>query len=365
MRRSLIVIGIGLVLGVSGGIGVATTSSPSSAPPAASVPRVVPDSGQDLEASIAALQDTLRRVPADHVSWANLAVAYVEQARVSGNATFYDKADEAVARSFELEPEENFTALAASAAISAARHDFTDALASADEALAVNPRDLGALAVRVDALNELGRYDEQMEALRTADRLQPSTAVSARYSYAFELRGRPRPRRGAAAAYGRRSARARTRPTRSPSMPTSCASRAASPRPAASLAVAQEAVPDHLPALVSTARLQVAQGDLEGAVATWQEVAAPPAAAGVPHRARRAAAPPRPHRRGRRSVRGRAHHHRPALRERRGHRPRDRALRGRPRVRRARADAGAGGVGPAPERPRRRRARLGAAPQRP
>ena len=80
MRRSLIVIGIGLVLGVSGGIGVATTSSPSTAPPAASVPRVVPDSGQDLEASIAALQDTLRRVPADHVSWANLAVAYVEQA---------------------------------------------------------------------------------------------------------------------------------------------------------------------------------------------------------------------------------------------------------------------------------------------
>jgi tetratricopeptide (TPR) repeat protein len=273
VRRSLIVVGIGLVLGVSGGIGVATTSSPSTTPPAASVPRVVPDSGQDLEASIAALQDTLRRVPADYVSWANLAVAYVEQARVSGNATFYDKADEAVARSFELEPDENFTALAASAAISAARHDFTDALASADEALAVNPRDLGALAVRVDALNELGRYDEQMKALRTADRLQPSTAVSARYSYAFELRG-DLDRAGAllrrTAEVGSRADQAYTLTLYADILRKQGRLAEAGRR----LAVAREAVPDHLPALVSTARLQVAQGDVEGAVETWQEVAA-------------------------------------------------------------------------------------------
>ena len=62
-------IGVGVVLAVSGGIGFATSTQPSSSTPAAAVPRVVPDSGQDLEASIAALQSTLRRVPQDHVSW--------------------------------------------------------------------------------------------------------------------------------------------------------------------------------------------------------------------------------------------------------------------------------------------------------
>ena len=165
MRRSLIVIGVGVVLAVSGGIGVATTSAPPGETPAAPTARVVPSSGQDLDASIAALQSTLRRLPDDHVSWANLAIGYVEQARITGNATYYEKADEAVARSFSIEPDENFTALAASAAISAARHDFSDALARADEALAINPRDLGALAIRVDALNELGRYDDQLKAL--------------------------------------------------------------------------------------------------------------------------------------------------------------------------------------------------------
>ena len=89
MRKSLVVIGVGLVLAVSGGIGVATTTDRSPAPPSGSAARVVPSSGQDLESAITAMQATLRRVPRDHASWANLAVAYVEQARVTGNATYY------------------------------------------------------------------------------------------------------------------------------------------------------------------------------------------------------------------------------------------------------------------------------------
>ena len=272
-RKSLIVVGVGLVLAVSGGIGFATSSEPSPPTPAAAVPRVVPNSGQDLEASIAALQNTLRRLPQDHVSWANLAVAYVEQARLTGNATFYEKADEAAARSFEVEPDDNFTALAAQAAISAARHDFSDALSSADEALAINPRDLGALAIRVDALNELGQYDEQLKALRVADRFQPSTAVAARYSYAYELRGdldRAADILRRAAANGSRNDKAYTLTLLADIQRKQGRLEAAADQ----LAIAQQAVPDYLPALVSSARLQVAQGDLEQAVGTWQDVVA-------------------------------------------------------------------------------------------
>jgi tetratricopeptide (TPR) repeat protein len=273
MRKSLIVIGIGVVLAVSGGVGFATSSAPSSPTPAAAVPRVVPNSGQDLDASIAALQNTLRRLPQDHVSWANLAVAYVEQARITGNATYYQKADEAAARSFEVEPDENFTAMAAQAAISAARHDFSDALASADAALAINPRDLGALAIRVDALNELGRYPEQLRALRVADRLQPSTAIAARYSYAYELRGHL----DRAAGILRRAAAAGSRTDKAYTLTLLGDILRKQGRLDASgdqLAVAQQAVPDYLPALVSSARLEVARGQLEQAVRTWRDVVA-------------------------------------------------------------------------------------------
>lgn len=273
MRKSLMVIGIGLVLAVSGGIGFATSSNQTSATPAAAVPRVVPNSGQDLATSILALQNTLRRVPKDHVSWANLAVAYVEQARLTGNATYYEKADDAAARSFEVEPDENFPALAAQAAISAARHDFSEALSDADQALAINPRDLGALAIRVDALNELGRYPEQMRALRTADRLQPSTAIAARYSYAYELRGdldRAADILRRAAAAGSRTDKAYTLTL----LADILRKQGHLESSARQLDVAGEASPDYLPALVSTARLEVARGNLEQAVRTWQDVVA-------------------------------------------------------------------------------------------
>ena len=363
-RQSLIVVGVGLVLAVSGGIGFATSTDPSSSTPSAAVPRVVPDSGQDLEASIAALQSTLRRVPQDHVSWANLAVAYVEQARLTGNATYYEKADDAAARSFEVEPDENFTALAAQAAISAARHDFSDALSSADEALAINPRDLGALAIRVDALNELGRYDEQLKALRVADRFQPSTAIATRYSYAYELRGdldRAADILRRAAANGSRNDKAYTLTLLADIQRKQGRLGAAADQ----LAVAQQAVPDHLPALVSSARLQVAQGDLDQAVRTWQDVVArQPLPEYVTelgelleHLGRSDEADAQ-FAVVRTTIQlldasGVRTDLETALFE---------ADHGSPR---ARAGAGAGGVAPAHERPRRRRARVGAAPQRP
>ncbi len=274
MRKSLIVIGVGVVLAVSGGIGVAT-SSDSSAPAsqAGTVARVVPNSGQDLDAAIASLQSTLRRLPEDYASWANLAVGYVEQARVTGNATYYPKADEAVARSFEVEPDENFPALAAQAAIFSARHEFSDALSSADQALAINPRDLGALAIRVDALNELGRYDDQLKALRTADRLQPSTSIAARYSYAYELRGDLQRALGIL----RRASASSSRADKAYTLTLAAdIERKLGRLPAAArdLDVAQQAVPTYLPALVSTARLETARGELEAAVNTWQTVVA-------------------------------------------------------------------------------------------
>lgn len=273
MRRSLTVIGIGLVLAVSGGIGVANTSDGPAEPRASSVARVVPDSGQDLEASIIALQDTLRRLPGDHVSWANLAVAYVEQARLTGLASYYEKADDAVARSFEIAPDDNFTALAARSAIATARHDFSDALTDADAALAINPRDLGALAIRVDALTELGRYDEQLKALRTADRLQPSTAIAARYSYAYELRGDL----DRALDILRRAAAAGSRGDKAYTLTLAADILRKQDRLAAAgrlLDIVRQAVPGYLPGLVSSARLETARGNLEGSVVLWQDVVA-------------------------------------------------------------------------------------------
>ncbi|MFF3564176.1 tetratricopeptide repeat protein [Streptomyces sp. NPDC002574] len=143
----------------------------------------------DLAGGIAGLQDHLRAQPADSSGWATLGAAYVEQARTSGDPTRYPQAEAALARSLRITPDGNDAALAGQAALAAARHDFGTALSAADRALRTNPYNERALAVRVDALVELGRYDAARTAAEHADALRPGIPVFTRLAYVHELRG--------------------------------------------------------------------------------------------------------------------------------------------------------------------------------
>src|SRR4051794_33722923 len=190
MWKYLVAVAAAVVLAVSGGIGIVHGGDAGSAGPAPAAAREVPlGAQQDLSGVIDALQVRLDRLPRDAESWATLALAYVEQARVDGNPQYYPKADGAIRRSLRVQPVDNADALAARAALKSARHDFSGALRSARQSLRINPRDRTALAIRVDALIELGKYADELVALRQADNLQPGIPVVARYSYALELRG--------------------------------------------------------------------------------------------------------------------------------------------------------------------------------
>ncbi|MET9503183.1 tetratricopeptide repeat protein [Streptomyces sp. NPDC006622] len=144
--------------------------------------------GADLGTGIASLQTHLRDQPRDFSGWATLGLAYVEQARVQGDPSRYPQAEKALKRSLALRPD-NDQALSGRAALAAARHQFTDALALADRALEQNPYNERALCSRTDALVELGRYEEAAEAARTADERRPGVPVFTRYAYVHELRG--------------------------------------------------------------------------------------------------------------------------------------------------------------------------------
>ncbi|MFI6336435.1 tetratricopeptide repeat protein [Streptomyces sp. NPDC050535] len=144
--------------------------------------------GGDLDASITSLQAHLRSQPRDFGSWSTLGLAYIEQARTKGDPSRYPQAQQALDRSLELRPD-NDPALAGRAALAAARHDFTGALKYADRALRQNPYSERALASRIDALVELGRYDDASKAADTADSRRPGVPVFTRYAYVQELRG--------------------------------------------------------------------------------------------------------------------------------------------------------------------------------
>lgn len=144
--------------------------------------------GGDLDANVATLQSHLRAQPKDYVSWATLGLAYVEQARTKGDPARYPQAEKALKRSLDLRPD-NDPALAGQAALAAARHDFKGALSHADQALEQNPYSERALSTRIDALVELGRYDDASKAADLADDRRPGIPVFTRYAYVHELRG--------------------------------------------------------------------------------------------------------------------------------------------------------------------------------
>ncbi|MER5892462.1 tetratricopeptide repeat protein [Streptomyces sp. NPDC001876] len=144
----------------------------------------------ELAQGITALQRHLRTQPRDAGGWATLGAAYIEQARTGGDPTRYPQAEAAFGRSLKLRAADgNDAALAGQAALAAARHDFEAALILVDRALRVNPYSERALCTRVDALVELGRYDEALEAVELADRRRPGIPVFTRYAYVLELRG--------------------------------------------------------------------------------------------------------------------------------------------------------------------------------
>ncbi|MEV1066675.1 tetratricopeptide repeat protein [Streptomyces sp. NPDC050263] len=144
--------------------------------------------GGDLDSSITALQAHLRVQPRDFGGWATLGLAYVEQARTKGDPSRYPQAEQALKRSLSVRSD-NDQALAGQAALAAARHDFAGALRLADRALKLNPYNERALCSRIDALVELGRYDDAEAAVDTADDRRPGVPVFTRYAYVHELRG--------------------------------------------------------------------------------------------------------------------------------------------------------------------------------
>jgi tetratricopeptide (TPR) repeat protein len=142
-----------------------------------------------LEDSITALQDRLRLVPQDWQGYASLGLAYVAQARVLADPTWYPKAEGVLATSLRLHGEGNVDAVLGLGALALARHEFRDALAHGRAAVDMSPENADAFGVVGDALIELGRYEEAFAAFQTMVDTRPDLASYARVSYARELLG--------------------------------------------------------------------------------------------------------------------------------------------------------------------------------
>src|SRR5919204_856197 len=142
-----------------------------------------------LDGAIASLQQRLREIPDDWRGFAQLGLAYVAQARVTADPSWYPKADGVLRRSLRLHPDENVDGALGIGALDLARHDFASALRQGRRAASLDPYDADAYGVIGDALVELGRYRAAFHAIQTMVDTRPDLASYARVAYARELRG--------------------------------------------------------------------------------------------------------------------------------------------------------------------------------
>src|SRR5262249_21434275 len=187
LARPLLTTGLvaALAAGLTFGATLATGGQPSPPPGSGPVPAAAFEqlSSASLAAGIGQLQGHLRAQPRDATGWATLGLSYAEQARLTADPAYSPKAAAALAEALRVRPGDNDAAHAGLAALAAARHDFATALIEANRSLAINPFGARALAVRIDALVELGRYPGAMAAAVHADRIAPRIPVFTRLAY--------------------------------------------------------------------------------------------------------------------------------------------------------------------------------------
>ena len=134
------------------------------------------------------LQSRLKRLPGDYRSWAQLGMEYVDQARVTGDPSYYTKAEGALATAARLNAADD-AVLTGQAALAAGRHEFSDAVRLAQRAIGANPYSAAAHGVLADAKTQLGDLSGASKAVDKMMGLRPGVAAFARASYAAELRG--------------------------------------------------------------------------------------------------------------------------------------------------------------------------------
>jgi pentatricopeptide repeat protein len=137
---------------------------------------------------INAAQGIIKQAPGSPGGYDLLAAAYMQKARETADFNFYAKADAALKRSLELDSE-GHAAIRLRAYLLLSYHRFGEALEVAQRALQQSPRDYEAYGALVDALVELGKYDEAKKAVQEMVNLRPYTASYARASYLRSLYG--------------------------------------------------------------------------------------------------------------------------------------------------------------------------------
>jgi tetratricopeptide (TPR) repeat protein len=244
-----------------------------SPPPASGSPGVAPSATVvEIDRLSASVQDD----PTNADLQRRLGSALLQRIRETGDPSLYGPAAAAFDRARTLAPDDPLVSVGI-ATLQLGKHQFGDALITARHAIELAPRLAVARALEVDALVELGRYDDADVAAAAMLGLASDLSTLTRVSYLAELHGKLD-----LAVVAMRKAIGAGEAAQDP--PENIAFAEAQlgnllawtgDRDGAEQAYddALRLVPAHAPSLAGKARLALANGDVPGAVAGFQHAA--------------------------------------------------------------------------------------------
>ena len=244
-----------------------STASPAQTPssPKVAVSRTV--------AEIARLQAAVTADPTDADAQRDLGFALLQRVRETADPSLYAPADVAFEAARRLAPDDA-QVLAGIGGLQLGKHQFAEALKTGRQAVAMSPNLAAARAVVVDALVELGRYDDADAAVAEMLAVRADLSTLARVSYVAELHGKLDIALSAMQQAAATPGLAPENIAFVDALLGNLLVATGDPKAAAAAyARALALVPAHAPALAGEGRLAVGVGDLATAISLFQRAA--------------------------------------------------------------------------------------------
>src|ERR687898_1489745 len=146
--------------------------------------------GTSTDTLISSLQDRIRENPKDFDSHINLANAYLQRVRETGDPTLYTKTEDLLDKASKLEAQSP-QLFATRGSLALARHDFAVALQNGTRALALDPENARYYGIVGDAQIKQGMYEEAINSYQEMVDRRPDFDSFSRVAYARELYGDP------------------------------------------------------------------------------------------------------------------------------------------------------------------------------
>jgi len=140
------------------------------------------------DSTIEFYQGMVKREPDDYSNYTKLGEAYLQKARETGDASYYDKSEQVLKKAVELYPG-SYASVVFLGQVSSAKHDFQEALRYAENAIELRPRESYAYGILGDAHAELGEYEKAQSAYQKMLAIGPNFYSYSRMSYMKELSG--------------------------------------------------------------------------------------------------------------------------------------------------------------------------------